>query len=512
MRKVSYYFYSFAFLMVLFSCRKESTIWNSSWSIPLINDTLNLSDFQNDSILSIENNQYILSLDKSLYKIKLSDYLLIPDTTISSELGIVFPSLTINPGVILSENNKENTISISNAQLKKCTIKTGKINITLKNPLTTNVFYTIEIPSISKNNQIINTKIAASAGTTVNPTEVKASFDLTGYEIDLTGIDKTSYNTLLTNFSLQIDPDGPSIKVTNKDKSSMDIEMSGIQLDYARGYFGNLTVQDTKNIDVKGFNIIKSGDLFLEKANIELAIKNSCKISARGRISTLSNTNTSSNKTIELASNQLANPFFITSAIGDYQTLQSTIKRITFNETNSTILPFLENLGSKYNVSYLFEINPYGNLSGGWDEFFDNSEIDLRLKTNIPLRLQAENLILKDTFSLDLSNIEQSVTKGSFVLNYTNSFPISADCQLHFINENNQVVDVIDSNVPLKPTLEKNQLNFTLTQKLLASLKSIRKIIVTSTFNTTDDGFVTIPIDSKLLFQLHSQFNLENTY
>jgi hypothetical protein len=498
--------------MLLFSCRKENTQWASSWSVPLVNDTLSINNYLKDSTLKIENNQVILSIDKSLYKIKISDYLLIPDTIISSELGIVFPSLTINPGVVLSENNKENTITVGNAQLKKCIIQSGKINITLKNPLATKVYYTIEIPSISKNNQAITSKLTAPAGTTENPFEVKASFDLRGYEIDLTGIGKSSYNTILTNFSLQIDPDGQSVKVTNKDKSSMDIEMSGIKLNYARGYFGNLSVSDTKEIDLDGFKAIKSGDLSLEKATIELDIINSCKISARGRISTLSNTNTTLNKTIELASNQLSNPFFITSAVGNYNTLQPTTKTITLNESNSTILPFIQNLGSRYDISYFFEVNPYGNLSGGWDEFFEGSEIDLRLKTEIPLRLKTEKLTIQDTFPLDLSSLKQTITKGSFIINYTNSFPINASCKLHFINENNQLVDILTTDSPLQPTSTKKRIEFSLTKKLLPSLKSIRKIIVTSTFNTTDNTFVTIPIDANLLFQLHSQFTIENSY
>ena len=521
MRQVATYLYLLAFFMLLLSCRKENTIWTSSWSIPIINDSLSLNNLSNDSIFKEENNQYSICLNKSLYKIKLSDYLSIPDTTISTVIGIIFPSITVNPGTTLSENNTENVLNIADAQLKRIQIKEGVIELTLKNPLQTKVYYTIEIPSMSINGNSVKKRLEVNAGTTTNPTEITSTIDLAGYDVDLTGLSGNSFNTILTSFSLQLDPLGKPIKVTNQDKSTMDISMKNIKLDYARGYFGNLKLADTKTIYLDGVNKITSGNLNLNKGNVELSIVNSCKISARGRINNLSNSNIYTKKTITLTNNQLSNPFFITSASGNANNYISTTKTISLNESNSNILPFIENLGSKYNIDYNFEINPFGNLSGGWDEFDESSTIDIRLLTNIPLTFRSENLTIKDTFNTNFSEYKQKITKGKLHLESTNYFPLTGNLQLVFLNDNNKTIETIISNSPiLGKEIDKNAptvsyCSLELTPKLINNISMVKKILIISTFNTPNidkTSMYTLDSNSKLAFKVYTNFTIENKY
>ena len=76
----------FILLFSLFACRKETTNWDSKWSFPILKDQLNLQDLVTDS-LSIVNdtNGYKLIYEKTLYRLKLSEFIKIPDTIILSE-------------------------------------------------------------------------------------------------------------------------------------------------------------------------------------------------------------------------------------------------------------------------------------------------------------------------------------------------------------------------------------------------------------------------------------------
>ena len=112
----------------------------------------------------------------------------------------------------------------------------------MKNPLATKTYYTIEIPSFTKNGLAVTQTLVAEKGSTNSPSTVSSFLDLSGYTIDLRGLDNNTFNTIVTNFDMQLDPNGTITKVTNQDITLMDIRISDIQIDYDQGYFGNLKI------------------------------------------------------------------------------------------------------------------------------------------------------------------------------------------------------------------------------------------------------------------------------
>ncbi|MDG2440092.1 MAG: hypothetical protein P8M19_00355, partial [Crocinitomicaceae bacterium] len=64
--------YTLLALMALFlftSCKKENTVWETDWSVPVINDTLSLSNLVNDSTLAETGGFYSVDLNRSLFDI-----------------------------------------------------------------------------------------------------------------------------------------------------------------------------------------------------------------------------------------------------------------------------------------------------------------------------------------------------------------------------------------------------------------------------------------------------------
>jgi hypothetical protein len=513
------YLYFLLLLTGIVSCRKENTSWTSSWSFPIIKDQLSLKDIAGDTLLFNDSSGCKLVYEKTLYRVNLSEYLKIPDTTISSELTINFPSLNINPGTILSQTNVENEINIGDAQLKVIHVKKGKITIVLKNPLTTKTYYTIEIPSFTMDGVPVKQLLVAEKGSANNPTSISSSLDLSGYTIDLRGVDNSKFNTIVTNFDMQLDPKGTVTKVSNKDITIMDINISDIQLDYAQGYFGNLSINSSYEVPIKSFTNITQGTIDFSKAEIDLSIINSCKLMAKGKISTLSSYNSSKTTSINFQNIQVNNPFFIAPAQGDNTNLIPSTKKFILNESNSNLIPFLQNFGDQYKVNYSFELNPYGNLNGGWDEFYPESEISLALKTILPLSFNAKNLTIQDTFSLDLTSLNKNhlLKSGKIKLQTENSFPIDSKITLYFLNENNKIIETIDGTSVIqgksKLTTESKLSTIYLipSSSFFVNSSLIRKVIVKVVFNSLSNDYE-IPYNGELNFKLSGDFTTKMSY
>ena len=114
-------------IFTLISCKKKPTMWESDWSLPIINDTLSLNNFVNDSTLG-ENvsGYYDLNLDRTLFNLGINDLLdSIPDTTITENLTISFLNLTMPPGFSYVNSSEEHNLNIPDVELKKIILRKG---------------------------------------------------------------------------------------------------------------------------------------------------------------------------------------------------------------------------------------------------------------------------------------------------------------------------------------------------------------------------------------------------
>src|SRR5690554_6032897 len=78
-----------AVLLVSMACRKEKTNWTSDWVVPIVNDSLLIKNYVNDSTLDINSDQSIQVIaDRTLLNLDLSELIKIPDTSIVQTFAI----------------------------------------------------------------------------------------------------------------------------------------------------------------------------------------------------------------------------------------------------------------------------------------------------------------------------------------------------------------------------------------------------------------------------------------
>lgn len=514
----------------MISCKKESTRWETDWSAPLINDTLDLSNMINDSTLDASGAYYYLDLERTLLNIDVNELIKIEDTTITETFTIAVANLTLAPGFNFVNSSEVHDLNIPDVQLKKVILQKGFIDVTVKNPIGTKAFFDVKLPGASIGGVTFDQEFVAPAGTNANPGVITQTIDLSGYTLDLSGPFGSEFNKLISQVDVATDPSGPAVNITNQDVTIVEASFRDVKLAYGRGYFGNRIISDTTIFDFDALNIYGSGLFDLPAASVTFELENGIKVGAEGNLHLVSNKNSAGN-VIELSGSQLGTSFDVDPATGWWSNLAPSFKSLVFNNGNSNIESFLENLGYNYQVGYSIQLNPWGNVSGGYDEFFPSSKLRVKLKVQMPMTIGMDELVLKDTFDVNLNQDPEKthVKSGSILLSTSNAFPFSADIKLFLLDANNNVLHTIsgseqiesseygtmDPSVNLK--VRKNEISFVLSEAAANDANLIKKIVVQSRFNSPN-GLTgvnepqPIPVGAFLGIKLKTKFITENIF
>lgn len=480
---------------LLVGCKREQAVWQSDWQLPLLHDTLTLDQLEDSGFVTVNGGYYELSLDRTLYEVKLSDIVEIPDTTIENYYAIPLNGINVNPGVSFVNNVEDHVIDMGDVQLKKIRVKSGGVALKLKSPIETGTIITIQLPGVTSNGATFSQTFVAPAGTNDNPGVVTDFLDLSGYEMDLRGPNQDSYNRFQSKLQVKTDPNGTVVNVTNEDTVRFEATMNNVVIDYARGYFGSQLYTDTITEDVEFFNKITSGIIDLPSSNLQLEIENGIKLSAKAKITTITNTNNLQN-TVDLTHPMIGNWLTINSATGNEQNLNPSVTTLTFDAGNSNTEQYLENHGAKNTIGFEMQLNPWGNVSGGWDEIFPQSALKVKLKGDMPLAIGLDNVVLRDTFDFSFQqNLDEShVNSGVIWLKATNAFPLSAQVTLYLMDANGGVIgtlnasDLVASSVygqVINGILQKQSyVEFDIPESITSQLNDVKQLAMKVTMNT----------------------------
>lgn len=514
--------------MVFTACKKEKTSWGSDWVAPLVSDTLSLTELENDSTLSVNSfANYEVNLTRTIVDLGLKDVIDIPDTTITQDYTLSAGTISIPPGYTIVNQIEEHELNVQDVQLKKIRVSEGMIRVKVFNPLQTAVSFLVELPGVQKDGVEFAQTYAAPAASGNTPGVVTANLNISDYWIDLTGEDGDSYNLLQSKMTVTSSPSGPTVTLSSQDVIKVEAKFEAIKMNYARGYFGNKIISDTISTTIDFMNAIESGTIDLPATNLRFEIENGMKVSAKATLTTVSNTNNSGN-VVSLTSPQIGNPLFMESASGSWSTLSPKYENIEFTPSNSNLESYLENLGKTHTIGYKLEMNPWGNVSGGWDEIFPNSRLKVKLHAELPMTLGLDGLTLRDTFDIDLTQDRESshIESGEIVLNATNAFPFAGQVTLYLMNENGTILHTVTGsnvlqssqygNVDSSDGLRKmkSELHFALSENAVNDLDQIRKVCVRVKLDTPDPGSgsnqtVSVPAGAFLAVKLKAMFRLK---
>jgi hypothetical protein len=447
----------------------------------------------------------------------------IPDTTVKHNYAINIggSGITVNPGVSFVNNIQDHNFYMDPAQLKAMWVKSGGIYVKVSSPIETGTIFKVELPGVVKDGETYTQEFSVPAGSNTNLSSTTDYVDLTGYQIDLTGQYGTSYNKLQSKITVKSDPNGIPVTVNNQDSMRFEFTLNSLKLDYARGYLGSQVFSDTLTENIPALSKIIGGTLDLDAANLDFTIENGFKVSARAKLISLKNTNGQGN-TVALSHSSIGSWININPAYGSYDSYTSSTTSLQFNGTNSNVEQFLENHGAENEIAYQIQVNPWGNVSGGWDEVYDSRPMNVHLTGNLPLNIGANNLAVVDTFSFSL-NQDYSAThieSGELIVDVDNAFPMQANLMLYFLDANGNVLTQFSSGNGIASSVygqlingiqQKNSVvKFTCTAEQVKQLNSAKKVCVKAVLNTPDpvsnlSTQVSIPENAFLKFKIKAK-------
>lgn len=512
-------FIGIVFLML--GCRKNGTNWTSDWVVPLINDSLMIKDYVNDSTLGVNPDQSIQVIAKrNLLNLDLASIIKIPDTSIEQSFNISVPSLNLSPGASFIDNIKEHEFTFDEATLLRARIKAGRVSIRIENPIPTKAIFTISLPGVTKDGGTLSKSKTVDGGTTSNPGIGEMVIDFSGYMIDMTGENGNSYNVIQSKMHVKSDPNGPSVTITDQDEFKTNVAFEGMVVDYGEGYFGTQVFSDTTVVNVTQLDHIVGGQININDLNLDLVIKNGIKVRGKGKITLFESVN-KDNNTVSLNHPYFSQTLNINPAQGAWQSITPSELTFSFNNSSGNMKNFLENLGSKYRVGYSITLNPLGSINGGHDVLYPQSKLGIDLNADFPLRIGANDLILQDTFAIDFKNDKKLLTvqSGKLILKTTNSFPYGVTVHLELLDVNMNKIKELKTTGQISPATTNSNSDghipieerseFIVDEDAALLLTDTKYILVRATLNSNYWNNNIVYANAALKFVLSSQLKLK---
>ncbi len=356
-----------------------------------------------------------------------------------ADIGII-EATAIFPEQQLTENLKEHSFEMGNAQIKEIGIKSGTVKINVLSTLP-NGKMIYNIPSLKKNG------VPFTSGDMIIPEATSLElttfeFDFEGYILDLTGkegrIGGDTVNTIYTEAYTFIDYTGELVTINHADSFYSYIEFD-LTPEYAIGYLGQDIIEfgpDQQEINI--FDKISGGTLSLEQANLSLLIENFIGADANVVFNDFNTSNTITGETVSANASILGNVYNINRA-----TL--TGGGLPINPTNTEIIldakEMMEIFPNYINTHSNLYLNPNGEQST-LDFLYPEFPIKASLNLDIPLSFIANNLSFSETMDANLSS-DDELEVDELYITIKNGFPLNSTIDIILLDEYNNVIDTL---------------------------------------------------------------------
>ncbi|MGB0369172.1 MAG: hypothetical protein ACPGD8_07185, partial [Flavobacteriales bacterium] len=507
----------------------------STWDVdvlsPVINTRLTLADLLADSLVTADSEGALrLKIEVPLIDFPLDSILQIPDTTISEEIGVPFALNDVAPGTDLPiPLTSETQYDLGDLALNQIVLREGTVKLKVKSIVETAIDFQYNMPTAYRFGAPFTSSQTVPAGSVADTAFLELEFDLSGYSVNLGGLDGSGFNTLTTDFRIKTSETGNTVSIPANPTKFLIIEYSFLNLvpEYGTGYFGQMvseTDDETSEIDV--LNRITEGQMLLDSVTIDLSVVNGVGADAKFLLDALKSINNRTGTTINLNHQIIGNEILLTRAQDPNGNAEDVVPyevNYQLNNSNSNIKGFIENLPDELGFTFGFELNPLGNISSGNDFFYYDSPFEALMDIDIPLRASLSNLTLVDTVAFNLSTtaVVETVNSGTFTLIANNGLPLGGEIELILLDENLIELDtlLVPSEV-LAPPLNANnrveeplesRINIPIDSNTAGVLPQTKFIHIKAKFNTSNqpnlvEFYDTYGIDLKLIGRFNLNF------
>ncbi|MDQ3101070.1 MAG: hypothetical protein M3R08_06765, partial [Bacteroidota bacterium] len=506
-------------LIALGGCQKqEPARWDIDLLGPLVKTSLSINDLIPDSLLITDDNGYISLLYRDeLFALRLDTVINYPDTSFlyNYSLPIAGP-IDIAAGVTPFNQNDVTNFDLGDVALRTLILREGYLDLELKNMVASTVLGHFTLPGASLPGGPPVLDLSVPAGSPASPAIANTSLDLSGAVLDLRGPEFNQVNTLGTQISIQLDPNGNGATVTNLDSIIAKATYRDLVPQYARGYFGTRTIDvgpDGADLDI--FDRIIDGSIDLDQVTLRILLENGLGVDIQAYLEEFRAENTRTGVSVDLSHAIMNGPINLNRAQEDGGGgFQPSFYVNELDNSDSNVDEFVESLPDRINYELELHMNPLGDISNGNDFLYHDSKVRAELELEIPLHLIASNLTL-ETFAdpnMPGSLEHHALQSGDLKIFANNGFPFSAGLVIDIVDDELNLL----SAVPIQGTINSailgsdllvqlevsSELTTSLTSDQVDLLYQGGKFRIRTIFNTADQTQHVRILDS---YELHLQ-------
>lgn len=521
--------FSILLIVILsFACkREEATRWNVDILSPVVKTTLTIDDLVADSILSINSDNSVdLDYSFSFSPIQEEFFLTIPDTAVKLRFGFPFLSaIQLPAGSQFVNDPSEESFDLGDARIEKMTIETGKLQYTITSFVQTKTIYTYTIfktsnPSGTRFTRTISVPAASSASI---PAVKTGTFNFDGYTFDLTGNDGTKFNTFESEVTVNTDPNGGTVSVSNLDSVFIENRLLSLKPAYVEGYIGQSSFIEGPTVNnFSVFDQIISGTLDIDSIDIFTEIKNYVGAEARIKLRQLISNNSRTGNNVPLIHSSINNWITLNRGVDNNGLVSPSINRVFYTKANSNIDRVIENLSDQMTTELEAQVNPLGNIGSGNDFLYFDQVIEADFHIRLPLKFIAKDLKLRQKIDLNLTDDSNPVNNALVTIYAENGFPFDAEIQLFLLNSGGAIIDSVMVQGLIRSAntdalnIVTNPVNSILEAVIptdkMTIINNNSEVILQIIFNTNNSPHTTIYRDNYIKFKLVTDMNMEIKY
>src|SRR5690554_2678139 len=496
MRKLLYFF---VIALVVFSCKKEETWWETALSAPLVTSSLGIGDLLPDSVYDIDADQKVsLVFNENIFELGIDSLFEIEPDTIQKSFSIApLFEFTFNPGQTFYSSGETFDFQGIEAQLSLAILKSGIFYLRAENTISGELNIILKIPKATQNGEILEISETIPAADNNGNGVLDKAIDISGYELDLTGTG--GFNQLTVAFILKNPDDGEPITAYNTDVVDLELSYSDLEVEYAIGYFGSgtLNIMESSELDIlKEYN---ETVLNLNNATALIEFRNGIGVDIQASIFQLKAFNKISGNGLSLDHSLIGSTIHLSRASYNDGNILASAKTYLLDNSNSNITEWIEVLPDSVKINAHADFNPFGNISNYNDFISDRGYLSCDLNLRIPLQLSLSNLVLRDTTIVKWPGDENYIFQnGVLYLFAKNSFPANMILEFKGLDRfDNVVLDLtsyLDNSTSTglpglisgstDHSLVSSLLKFNLDTHAASQMKEVNKIAIKAKFET----------------------------
>ncbi len=404
----------------------------------------------------------------------------------------------IIPEQTLSSLDNNDTIDFDpgeDIEIEKLRINSGSIGYNIVNNSSLSASVSLSLPTSLKLSSPVSEIFDISANSSLN-----GDINVDNTEVDLSTDPDQNYNRVPVQYSIKVSSNGMFVSFNSSDFVNIELNMLNPEMDYVKGYFGQLEeVMDPDTLDTGLDEILDhiTGQFHISSPSISVNYTNSFGIPI-GITLNAEGKRGDKTETLGLA------PFVIEHPVSlDVREVSSTF---SITKDNSDLPDLISLPPEEITFSGLGKMNPDG-FSGTRDNYiFGDSRFVASLEVEVPMEFWINNLQLTDTVDnfLDMEDEDGPFNPEDmdlFRLDITvnNGFPLGASLSLMlydsasstvmktveasgrikeaFVDANGKVTEPVESTISLE-----------FDREFFEASKESDKIIFIFTLNTTGNG------------------------